>query len=272
MNKETMNNRREEINQKITALRKESQLISELRESMKVSALENIFSSVELMEGTELAINFRNVQLINNETGFDLAKLSIDSDFIDFSSMKKKTVVNFQFNGGRTEEVKFLPSMAEFINVASKNEELIIQEFDKASKFMSGVNDELREDIRILDREDSDIRFDMIKKVEDTILDQMQSEKGFDLVATRKDDDEKFPFISRDGLQVSFDFKVNQVSNVKILSMTKSGKTATVEITQIFNERVSSFTEKVRMSNLKQLISSQRRKLEDVEKGVMVFA
>lgn len=272
MNKEAMNNRREEINQKITALSIESQLISELRTSLKIQVLENVFSGIELIEGTDLLINARGAQLINQSTGFDLAKLSVDSDYIDFSSMKKKTVVNFRFNGGRTEEVKFLSSMAEFINVASKNEEFILQEFDKANSVMSDVKNELREETRILEREDSDIRFDIIKKVEDSILSQMKSEKGFDLVATKRDDDEKFPFINRDGLQVSFDFKVNQVSNVKILDMTKSGKTATVEIFQNFNNRVSSFTEKVRMSNLKLLINSQRRKLEDVEKGDMVFA
>lgn len=272
MNKEVMNNRRKEIDKQITALTIESDQINQFRDSMRVNVLESIFSGMELIEGTELVINTRNVKLINQSTGFDLANLSVDSDFVDFSSMKRVEVVNFRFNGGRTEEVKFLSTMAEFINVASKNEEFIIQEFDKAKKFMSDVKKELREDIRILEREDSDIRFDMIKKVEDNILDQMKSDKGFDLVATKVDSDEKFPFIRRDGLQVSFGFKVNQLSNLKILSMTKSGKTATVEITQNFNDRVSSFTEKVRMNNVMALINSQRRKLEDVENGIMVFA
>jgi hypothetical protein len=101
----------------------------------------------------------------------------------------------------------------------------------------------------------------------------MKSDKGFDLVSTRLPEDVEFPFINRDSLTVSFNFTVNSLSNLKIVDMTKSGKTATVVITQeSFNGTPHSFTEKVRMNNVLALVNSQRRKLEDVEKGDKVFA
>ena len=273
MNKEVMNNRREEISQKIDALSIESNQISEAKELMKTQILESVFSGMDLIEGTELAINSRGVRLVNVESGFDLAKLTVEREFLDFSSFTRTTVVNFRFNGGGTEEVKFLASMANFIEVASTNKEFIVQEFDKSRDFLSDIKKEVSDEIRTLEREFSDIRMSMIKEVEDSILDQMKSDKGFDLVSTRLPGDVEFPFINRDSLTVSFNFTVNSLSNLKIVDMTKSGKTATVVITQeSFNGTPHSFTEKVRMNNVLALVNSQRRKLEDVEKGDKVFA
>ena len=86
MNKEVMNNRREEISQKIDALSIESNQISEAKELMKTQILESVFSGMDLIEGTELAINSRGVRLVNVESGFDLAKLTVEREFLDFSS------------------------------------------------------------------------------------------------------------------------------------------------------------------------------------------
>lgn len=274
MNKEVMNNRREEIDQQITALAIENAQIDQLRDTIKTQVLENVFSGMELIEGAELAINQRSVQLINKESGYDLAKLTIEKEYVSFSSLERKTVINFRFNGGSTKEVKFLSTMAEFINVASKNEEFIIQEFDKAKKFMSDVSKENNSEIRILEREDSDIRYKVVTEMEDKILDQMKSEKGYDLVSTTINDPEvEYPYINRDSLKVNFNWTVNSLSNVKIVDMTKSGKTATVEISQVtWTGDTHTFTERVRMDNIQSLITRQRRKMEDVERGDKVFA
>lgn len=274
MNKEVMNNRREEIDQMITALAVENAQIDQLRSNIKTQVLENVFSGMELMKGTELAINERSVQLINQESGYDLAKLTIEKEYISFSSLERKTVINFRFNGGSTEEVKFLSTMADFIKVASSNEKFIIQEFDKAQDFMSDVSKENNREIRILEREDSDIRNSIINEMEDKILDQMKSEKGFDLVSTKNNDPEvEDPFINRDSLKVNFNWTINSLSNVKIVDMTKSGKTATVEISQVtWTGDTHTFTERVRMDNIESLITRQRRKMEDVERGDKVFA
>ena len=274
MNKEVMNNRREEIDQMITALAVENAQIEQLRDSIKTQVLENVFSGMELIEGTELAINQRSVQLINKESGYDLAKLTIEKEYVSFSSLERKTVINFRFNGGSTEEVKFLSTMADFIKVASSNEEFIIQEFDKAQDFMSDVSKENNSEIRILEREDSAIRTSIINEVEDKILDQMKSEKGFDLVSTKINDPEvEDPYINRDSLKVNFNWTINSLSNVKIVDMTKSGKTATVEISQVtWTGDTHTFTERVRMDNIQSLITRQRRKMEDVERGDKVFA
>lgn len=274
MNKEVMNNRREEIDQQITALAVENAQIEQLRDSIKTQVLENVFSGMELIEGTELAINQRSVQLINKENGYDLAKLTIEKEYVSFSSLERKTVINFRFNGGSTEEVKFLSTMADFIKVASSNEEFIIQEFDKAQDFMSDVSKENNSEIRILEREDSAIRTSIVNEMEDKILDQMKSEKGYDLVSTKINDPEvEDPYINRDSLKVNFNWTVNSLSNVKIVDMTKSGKTATVEISQVtWTGDTHTFTERVRMDNIQSLITRQRRKMEDVERGDKVFA
>ena len=274
MNKEVMNNRREEIDQQITALAVENAQIEQLRDSIKTQVLENVFSGMELIEGTELAINQRSVQLINKESGYDLAKLTIDKEYVSFSSLERNTVINFRFNGGSTEEVKFLSTMADFIKVASSNEEFIIQEFDKAQDFMSDVSKENNSEIRILEREDSAIRTSIVNEMEDKILDQMKSEKGYDLVSTTINDPEvEYPYINRDSLKVNFNWTVNSLSNVKIVDMTKSGKTATVEISQVtWTGDTHTFTERVRMNNIQSLITRQRHKMQDVERGDKVFA
>lgn len=274
MNKEVMNNRREEIDQMITALAVENTQIDQLRDTIKTQVLENVFSGMELIEGTELAINQRSVQLINQESGYDLAKLTIEKEYVSFSSLERKTVINFRFNGGSTKEVKFLSTMADFIKVASSNEEFILQEFDKAQDFMSDVSKENNSEIRILEREDSAIRTSIINEVEDKILDQMKSEKGFDLVSTKINDPEvEDPYINRDSLKVNFNWTVNSLSNVKIVDMTKSGKTATVEISQVtWTGDTHTFTERVRMDNIQSLITRQRQKMQDVERGDKVFA
>ena len=231
-------------------------LLFDKKTAARTTVIENAFSSFTAPKGTRLDVHEKSIELqrFDGKYAYTLARLSVDTAYNE-DYTKKGYQGGYRFNSGGTEEIKFLPAMADFITIASEKVDMICKLFvdidisfgpklTEARKVRDGIQKELNQ-----------IDYARQQAKKDAILDRMKGAGYVPLVVRKKD----FGWDQKTELTMKFNWTVTNPTLIKIVGMSASGKSAKVEVSiGRYDGSTHTFQpETVRMDNINAFISSE---------------
>ena len=247
-------------------------LLFDQKETARKTVIENAFSGFTTPEGTRLTTREKSIEFerMDGRYAYTLARLSVETAYTE-DYTKKGYQGGYRFNSGGSEEIKFLPAMADFITIASENIDMICKLFVDIDLAFGPKLTEARKVRDDIQRELNQIDFARQQAKKDVILDLMKGDGFIPLQAKKKNDN--YAYTQNNDLKMKFDWTVSSPSLIKIVGMSSSGKTAKVEVS-IDRYDGSSHTfqpENVRMDNIDAFIRSEVYFRDRVEADLDTF-
>ena len=232
-------------------------LLYDQKEAARTAAISGAFGKFTAPEGTRLSAYETNIEFdrMDGNYAYTLARLSVETAY-DENYSKKGYKGAYRFNSGGSEEIKFLPAMAEFITIASEKIDVICKMFVDIDLVFGPKMNEARKVRDGIQRELNEIDYARQQAKKDAILDLM---KGDGFVPLRAKPNKEYGWVQGTNLQMKFNWEVQSPALIKIVGMSASGKSAKVEVSiKRYDDSIHTYQpENVRMDNINAFISRE---------------
>ena len=247
-------------------------LLCDKKIAARTAAISGAFGKFTAPEGTRLSAREKSVELerMDGRYAYTLARLSVETAYTE-DYTKKGYQGGYRFNSGGSEEIKFLPAMADFITIASEKIDVICKMFVDIDLVFGPKLTEARKVRDEIQKELNQIDFARQQAKRDAILDLMKGD-GFVPLKAKKTDD-NWGYTQNNDLKMKFDWTVSDPTLIKILGMSASGKSAKVEVSiERYDGSMHTFQpENVRMENINAFIRQEVYFRDRVEANLETF-
>ena len=248
-------------------------LLCDKKIAARTTTISNAFSSFTSPEGTRLSVREKSVEFerMDGKYAYTLARLSVETAYTqDYS--KKGYQGSYRFNSGGSEEIKFLPAMADFITIASEKIDVICKMFVDIDLAFGPQLLEARKVRDGIEKELNQIEYQRQQAKRDAILDLMKSDAGFVPLQAKKTND-GWGYTQKTDLVMKFDWTVSDPSLIKIVGMSASGKSAKVQVSiERYDGSTHTFEPtNVRMDNIRSFINHEVYFRDRVESNLETF-
>lgn len=248
-------------------------LICDKKIAARTMAISSSFGSFVAPEGTRLNVREKSVELELESGRYwnTLARLEI-RDAYDDDYLNKGYEGSYRFNSGGTEEIKFLPAMAEFITIASEKVDVMCKLFVDIDIAFGPKLIEARKVVDGIQRELSDIDYARQKAKKDAILKLMKGD-GFIPLRAKSTEDNYWSRTLNTSLTMKFNWEVVNPMMIKIVGTSASGKSAKVEVSieHYDNSTHTHPAETIRMENIDNFIRQEVALRDRVETNLDKF-
>lgn len=247
-------------------------LLCDKKITARTTAISSAFGSFTAPEGTRLSAREKSIEFerMDGKYAYTLARLSVEDAYTE-DYTKKGYKGGYRFNSGGSEEIKFLPAMAQFITIASEKIDVICKLFVDIDIAFGPQMLEARKVRDGIERELNQIDFDRQQAKKDAILDLMKGDGFIPLQAKKTDDN--WGYTQKTNLVMKFDWTVSDPCLIKIVGMSSSGKSAKVQVSiERYDGSIHTFEPtNVRMDNIKSFINSEVYFRDRVEANLETF-
>ena len=241
--------------------------LDDRKDATLIEMLDLAMKGFEVPEGFTVRTKTYEIGIVKEGQHWESARVNIDKER-NYETFKREIKVSVNANGGR--EVDDLLAQADFVRfVTPKLDDIkgLIQ--DVEDQFEQVLTD-VRKDCREVEKAISDVKSAEYQLRIDNVLRQMKSKDGFDVLITES----LWGGTDHPILELKRGYSTYNLTNVKITKETASGKSVNVEyLCKLFDGTDSVRTEeRVRMSNVMDLVRNQLYREEKVAEGELALA